>query len=320
MAEEKKLNKKWFIVVAILVLIAIIVVTIILCLPGNPGSAVVALQNESTNALLKNSDTSNKYSNLKTLVENSEVNVYSDELADIETVLNNIDIVVDEYAEQVVLFELNDYFYNHYKPLTNSLNELQTYKNNITNQLQYVEERLDSISQDFLRESVIIIRENFANMLNKYETAFYTYNDIFKNSYPGFENNLAMQTILNAVADYVAVLSDKFDAQVNSDTENTALADYKYSTTAIVDAFNSFINAFQRNTQDAVNYYFDTSISAEYQTLNSFYNLYSQTNLKPVISSAVLGADNNISFTLTFEGVEDSNDVYGQIKNYLGGE
>ena len=319
MAEEKKFNKKWLIVIAILVLIVIIVVTVILCLPGNPASAVVALKNEKKNFLLKDSNSKGQYIYFELVVLGSDASVYTAELVDIESILSNIEVIVDKYADYSVYFEENEYFYNNYHPVTNSLNNLGTYKNNILKELQYVQDELDSASSDFLREAVISVRSNFAEMLSNFETAFSSLNNIFAESYFGFENNLSTQLALSAATDYVSVLSDKFDALVQSDTTGSALADYNYSAGAVVDAFDNFITEFNDSYQsDFKNYYFNSSISSKYQSINNFYQLYSQTNFKPVIASAS-GTNSSVTFTMTFEGVEDGAGVYNQLKSFLGG-
>ena len=56
MSEKKPFDKRWLVVVAILVLLAIIAVTIVLCLPGNPKSAIQALQKDSSNNLFADSN------------------------------------------------------------------------------------------------------------------------------------------------------------------------------------------------------------------------------------------------------------------------
>lgn len=320
MAEEKKFNKKWLIVIAILVLIVIIVVTVILCLPGNPASAVIALKNEQKNFLLKDANTKQLYTNFEEMVEESDANVYTDELEDIEKVLSNIEVVIDKYADYSTYFEENEYFYNNYHPVTDSLNNLATYKESIINKLKYVNDELDSTSLDFLRESVISVRSDFAEMLSNFETAFSSFNNIFRESYFGFENNLGSQLTFSAVTDYVAVLSDKFDQLVQADTTSSAIADYNYSAGAVVDGFNVFIIMLQLSYQSEFkDYYFDSSISSKYQSINNFYQLYSQTNFRPIINSAY-GDGLSITFTLTFEEVEDSAGVYNQLKRFLGGK
>ena len=320
MAEEKKFNKKWLIVIAILVLIVIIVVTVILCLPGNPASAVIALNTEQKNFLLKDANTKQLYTNFEEMVKESDANVYTDELEDIEKVLSNIEVVIDKYADYSTYFEENEYFYNNYHPVTDSLNNLATYKESIINKLKYVNDELDSTSLDFLRESVISVRSDFAEMLSNFETAFSSFNNIFRESYFGFENNLGSQLTFSAVTDYVAVLSDKFDQLVQADTTSSAIADYNYSAGAVVDGFNVFIIMLQLSYQSEFkDYYFDSSISSKYQSINNFYQLYSQTNFRPIINSAY-GDGLSITFTLTFEEVEDSAGVYNQLKRFLGGK
>ena len=161
MAEEKKkFNKKWLILIAILVLIAIIVVTIILCLPGNPASTVSALKNEEQSFLLKDSRSRLLYTNFENKVENSEIQVYSEEMKDVEIVLDSLSKVVDKYEDYAVFFEMNDYFYNNYKPATDALNNLQVSKNAFISQLEIVEEDYDENSSDFLRKAWIEIRVN----------------------------------------------------------------------------------------------------------------------------------------------------------------
>ena len=150
--EKKKFNKKWLIVIAILVLIAIIVVTIILCIPGNPKSAVEALKKEEKSGLLQNSTTQSLYDNFEQVVAESSISSYSQEMQDVETILLNIEVIVDKYTDYAIFFEENEYFYDNYKPLTNSLNEIQNYKSEIVSELETVKNEYNKDSSDLLRK------------------------------------------------------------------------------------------------------------------------------------------------------------------------
>ena len=318
--EKKKFNKKWLIVIAILVLIAIIVVTIILCIPGNPKSAVEALKKEEKNGLLQNSTTQSLYDNFEQVVAESSVNLYSQEMQDIETILLNIEVIVDNYADYAIFFEENEYFYDNYKPLTNSLNEIQNYKSEIVSELETVKNEYNKDSSDFLRKSWINVRENFVNMLDKYCTAFSTYRDIFLNSYFGLEQNLASSLTVNAVSDYLSVLRDDFKDLAKKDTADKNFTDYSYSNRVITIAFDTFVTKTEQEISgDINNYYFDETISQKYEKINSFYSVYNQKNLNQVISSAYLNMD-TITFVKVFEGITDNEGTYLALKEFLGGQ
>ena len=318
--EKKKFNKKWLIVIAILVLIAIIVVTIILCIPGNPKSAVEALKKEEKNGLLQNSTTQSLYDNFEQVVAESSISSYSQEMQDVETILLNIEVIVDKYTDYAIFFEENEYFYDNYKPLTNSLNEIQNYKSKIVSELETVKNEYNKDSSDFLRKSWINVRENFVNMLDKYCTAFSTYRDIFLNSYFGLEQNLASSLIVNAVSDYLSVLRDDFKDLAKKDTADKNFTDYSYSNRVITIAFDTFVTKTEQEISgDINNYYFDETISQKYEKINSFYSVYNQKNLYQVISSAYLNID-TITFVKVFEGITDNEGTYLALKEFLGGQ
>jgi len=315
--EKKKFNKKWLIVIAILVLIAIIVVTIILCIPGNPKSAVEALKKEEKSGLLQNSTTQSLYDNFEQVVAESSISSYSQEMQDVETILLNIEVIVDKYTDYAIFFEENEYFYDNYKPLTNSLNEIQNYKSEIVSELETVKNEYNKDSSDFLRKSWINVRENFVNMLDRYCTAFSTYRDIFLNSYFGLEQNLASSLTVNAVSDYLSVLRDDF---AKKDTADKNFTDYSYSNRVITIAFDTFVTKTdQEISGDINNYYFDETISQKYEKINSFYSVYNQKNLYQVISSAYLNID-TITFVKVFEGITDNEGTYLALKEFLGGQ
>ena len=318
--EKKKFNKKWLIVIAILVLIAIIVVTIILCIPGNPKSAVEALKKEEKSGLLQNSTTQSLYDNFEQVVAESSISSYSQEMQDVETILLNIEVIVDKYTDYAIFFEENEYFYDNYKPLTNSLNEIQNYKLEIVSELETVKNEYNKDSSDFLRKSWINVRENFVNMLDKYCTAFSTYRDIFLNSYFGLEQNLASNLTVNAVSDYLSVLRDDFKDLAKKDTADKNFTDYSYSNRVITIAFDTFVTKTdQEISGDINNYYFDETISQKYEKINSFYSVYNQKNLYQVISSAYLNID-TITFVKVFEGITDNEGTYLALKEFLGGQ
>lgn len=321
MAEEKKkFNKKWLILIAILVLIAIIVVTIILCLPGNPASTVSALRNEEQTFLLKDSRTRMLYTNFENKVENSDVQVYSDEMADVEITLDSLSKVVDKYEDYAVFFEMNDYFYDNYSPATNALNDLQSHKEAFISQLETVESDYTENSADFLRKSWIELRSNFVNILENFSTAFETLNNIFANSYFGLEQNLATRLSLNAAYDFTAALSTSFSSLASSDTEDVAIAQYSYQSRAIVNAFENYANSFfaGETANDSKNYYLDSTIASQYQKIDNFYSLFGQQSFQSVIASAQIRGE-ELVFTQTFEGVQDEENILTLVKNFLGG-
>ena len=316
--EKKAFNKKWLIVIAILVLIAIIVVTIILCLPGNPKSAIEALKNEENTFLLSSSKDKELYNNFKDTVSQSSVKGYNQEMEDVESVLSSLEIIIDKYEDYSIFFEENEYFYDNYKPLTESFNQLQEYKDSIKNELKKVQSYTKD-SPDFLRQSWIQIRINFEKMLECYKTGLSTYNEIFKNSYFGVEQNLASILSANAVLDYITVLQQQFKILSNEDKIRQAFSAYKYNCHALVYAFNNFVSSYVLNADNALNYYFNDNIVTNYNKVNQFYSLYQQQTFQQVISSVKLSETNIISFTKTFEGIEDEEGIYNQVKAFLGG-
>lgn len=321
MSEKKPFDKRWLVVVAILVLLAIIAVTIVLCLPGNPKSAIQALQKDSSNNLFADSNVEKSYDNFEEKIKTS-VSKYSAEMKDVQLFIESVSIVVDQYNEFAFHFKENENFYDNYKPVTSNLNEIQNIKQTIKNELTNVEENLDKDSKDFLRQAWINTRVLISQMTQKYSTAFDSLNKLFKGSYFGVEQNLASQTFFNVVNDYLTVIQEKFENLCKNDTVSTALEEYDYNFSAIITSFNNFVSNLEGIEDgfeyDFLNYYYKESVKSNYEKINAFYNLYKQTDLGEVISSAKT-ENNGITFTKTFENVEDSNGVYTALKTYLGG-
>ena len=321
MAEEKeKFNKKWLILIAILVLIVIIVVTIILCLPGNPASTVSALRNQEQTFLLKDTRAKILYNNFEFKVENSDVKVYSQEMEDVETVLNSMSKVVDKYEDYAVFFEMNDYFYNNYKIATEALNKLESSKSAFVSQLENVEENYDENSSDFLRKAWLDMRVNFVDLLENLSTAFNSLNKIFANSYFGLEQNLATTVALNAVADYTSQLAITFSSLEKTDTESEVVSEYAYNGGALVRAFANFASSLFNGkiSNDSKNFYLDQAVASNYEKINSFYTVFDQDSFQAIIASAKLSAS-GVTFSKTFENVKDENGCLTSVKNFLGG-
>lgn len=321
MAEErKKFNKKWLILIAVLVLIAVIVVTIILCLPGNPKSTLQALKNEEKSFLLKDANARLLYTNYENKVNNSDVKAYSKEMSDVEIVLDSLSKVVDKYEDYAVFFELNDYFYNNYKPATNALNDLQKQKDAFISQLEIVEKDYTEDSADFLRQSWINTRNIFVKILENLKITSDTLNNIFENSYFGLEQNLATRTSLNAINDYISVLTTSFSALAEADKEENTITQYSYDSDGITKAFENFVNGFFSGqiATDSKNFYLEDNISSKYQEINNFYSVFSQNSFQTLIASAKISA-NDIIFTLLFEEVEDDKGCLELVKTFLGG-
>lgn len=322
MTEQKPFDKKWLIIIAILVLIAIIAVTIILCLPGNPKSAIQALQKDNENNIFADRATIQSYDSFESKIKNS-VSQYSDEVADVQIFIGDVAVVVDKYNDLVLFFQENENFYDNYKPVTENLTQLQNTKNSIIGELKNVESNLNEGSKDFLRASWINMRAMVSEMTQQYLNAFISLNQIFVGSYSGIEQNLASQTFFKTINDYLVVINDSFKDLCKEDTLSDSLQDYSYDFSAVMDSFNNFIAKLQTKENsfeyDFVNYYFNETVSANYQKINEFYTLYKQDSFVDVIKSAK-EENKNITFTKTFDNVEDTNGVYTSLKSYLGGQ
>lgn len=320
MAEKKEFNKKWLIVIAILVLLAIIVVTIILCLPGNPKSAVQALQKDKDNNIFKDEKVVQSYDNFEIKMASSNGN-YSLEMEEVQILIEDLAVVVDKYSGYALYFEENQNFFDNYKPVTTSLNEIQNLKQNIVDELENVEKNYNENSKDFLRNSWIKIRTNVKDILYNYSQAFSSLLKIFEGSYFGLEQNLASYIAFSTINDYVKVLYSDFEFLSTEDLATSSINNYNYTFSAVMNGFNQFITKFEGTVSgysyDISSFYFDKSIENKYQNIKTFYTEYNEQNFQAIIESAKI-SNGKVTFTKVYDQ-EDENGVYELVKNYLGG-
>ena len=320
MAEKKEFNKKWLIVIAILVLLAIIVVTIILCLPGNPKSAVQALQKDKDNNIFKDEKVVQSYDNFEIKMVSSNGN-YSLEMEEVQILIEDLAVVVDKYSGYALYFEENQNFFDNYKPVTTSLNEIQNLKQNIVDELENVEKNYNENSKDFLRNSWIKIRTNVKDILYNYSEAFSSLLKIFEGSYFGLEQNLASYIAFSTINDYVKVLYSDFEFLSTEDLATSSINNYNYTFSAVMNGFNQFIAKFEGTVSgysyDISSFYFDKSIENKYQNIKTFYTEYNEQNFQAIIESAKI-SNGKVTFTKVYDQ-EDENGVYELVKNYLGG-
>lgn len=324
MAEQKKSGKgkKFMVGLGVLAVIAIIIVVIVISIPPSTNSALTLLNKAYTNSFLMSQTEKTEYDKFQTKVDANKVNNYlitmSQEMKDVETLSITLAGVLDYYNDYLTFAQSNKNFNKNYKSIKNGLNGAIDSQKQLNKMLEEVN-KLGSQSATYLQSAWIDFRVEYANWLNGYNKAISALAKAYEGSMGDVTtNNLASTTILNTVSDFTQVIYNDFAGLVEYDKQNPNANTYTYESDGKIMAFQLFVEQNLKNADEIENYYFSSVIQGKYQKINQYFSLYSQEDMKSAISSIKLISDNPV-VTLTYEGVEDADNVYTKIKVFLIG-
>ncbi len=324
MAEKKTgAGKKLLIGFGVLALIAIIVVIIVISIPPNTSSTMDLLNKATTTSFMMRQNEKTKFDDFESKVSdslqtNDYLKVLPKEMADVETLSITLAEVLDFYNEYIIFIQNEKVFQDNYKTIKVSLNSAKDSQKQLNAIMENVE-KLTGQSSTYLQNAWVDFREVFTNWLGSYNSAINALRVAYQEGLGATTtNNSASNAILNAVADYVDVIYNDFSALVKFEKENPNATSYEYTIQGKVKGFNDFVEAYLETAEDIKNYYFDSTIKSKYEKINSYYEIYSEPDMKNAISSIELISGNAV-VTKTYENVEDSANVYSMVKLFLIG-
>ena len=309
-------GKRWLILLGVLVLIAVIVVVILLVIPANTFSMVETLQTASTNTFLLSESEKDNYNSFKTKISgNTLVNYYSQEMNDIIILSESLSDVVIYYNQFMAFAEDNNVLKVNYKVVKDNLDEAFDEQDKMNNLLIDISKLADT-SASYLQNAMVDFRTNYYHWLENYKDAFIGLAKCYQGCFPNsITNNNASTIILNAVNDFVNVITNDFKLLVSSDVKaDISSSNYNYSSHGKILYFESFVDAYINDNSDINGYVFSASLQEKYQKINNFFTKYNEKNFYEIINS--ISNSSNYPITKTYD-VEDNEGLYLEVKEFL---
>ena len=310
-------SRKWLIVLSVLVLIAIIAVVIVLLVPGNTYSMVEVLHSHSTTSFL-NENNRSEQENYSALMQDmsNEVTSYMQEIRDVETLSQTINVILKFYDEYIVFAQDNGTLTRNYKSIRSSLNRASRLQEDMNEEIVTIIS-LSENSDTYKRNSWIDLRVIYVDWLENMQNAITRLNTCYQNCFdPSLTNNTASTLVLNAVDDYISVITDDFNDLIENDQKSSSIESYNYTMNGRIKLFEAFVNARLTST-NFVNYIFYQRIKNFYDDVDQFYTVYSQEDFKYLLDSIAP----NGAFTENFDDVNVSGSLtcLANTKTFLSG-
>ena len=310
-------SRKWLIILSVLVLVAIIAVVIVLLVPGNTYSMVEVLHSHSTTSFLNVDNTSERenYDKLKAEFDIA-VTGYKQEVEDIETLSQTINNVLDFYDEYTIFAKNNGTLTQNYKSIKSNLNKASRLQDDMNEEIVTLISLSDN-SDTYQRNAWIDLRVIYVDWLESMQNAITRLNTCYQNCFdPSLTNNTASTLVLNAVDDYISVITDDFNDLIENDQKSSSIESYNYTMNGRIKLFEEFVNARLTST-NFVNYIFHQRIKNFYDDVNQFYTVYSQEDFKYLLDSIAP----NGAFTENFDDVNVSGSLtcLANTKTFLSG-
>lgn len=312
-------GKKWSIFLAIIVLVAIVVVVIILAIPPNTYNAVETLNRTSQTTFLTVENDRIQYDKFKTKINASIVNPYTTELYDIEKLTVAVDVMLDFHNDYLIFAKDNKTFKKNYKEIKNNLNNSKNSQKKLVDIIEKTN-KLSDESSTYLQSAMIDFRKEYLYWLKYSKKAINALENVYSGSLGDVSfNNSASTLILNTANDYLEVILDEVDYITQSDYKGANITAYStaYKNSALHGKIANFFSFVVKNlpSNNISNFYFDNAIQEKFENLNTFFELYSQSNLIEIIDSI----DSDGAIFNIYEGIEDENGVYGSMCLFLRG-
>ncbi len=312
--------KKWLIIIGGVVFVAVLVVIILMAIPPNTYNAVETLYRTANSSFLVSESERKEYVNYeKKITDLPELNYYSDEIADMRTLAQTVNQMLDFYSNQLVFADSNKNLKKNYKVIKNNLNKANEHKEKISDFITEVTETEENTAFTYFRSMVIEIREEFIAWLKANASAFVGLSNGCVGSLgKTVENNTAFKIITSTINDALNVVISEYDTVAESDMVGDIANDYDYKLSPKVDYFKFVVSTYIQYGHDINEYYFDKTISDKYELVAKFYDLYQEPNFENIIST-VKGSGEAFTFEKTYENVIDEENVLDAVKAFLKG-
>ena len=277
-------KKKWFFGLGFLIVVAIVLI-VVCTLPVDNNKVISALNNVTTTSVVQNEENKANFVSLQTeITGNATVKYYADEIEDVYMIMESVDQISNYYNDYYIYAKDNNVRRANASAILSSANQIKNIQKHMNTSLS------DSVAKkgsSFLQNNWIEFRAHFASQLREYAKMFASLNKVYQGSMGGsLVNNKASTQILNCVDDYMAFLTENFDALVEHDIEGSLQSSYAYDLSAQVEAFSKFTNKYLANRESIQNYSFDATIQTKFALVSQFEEALQETSFRPVIESA----------------------------------
>lgn len=312
MADDKKKKgaSKFIKITACLLFVAIVVGLIIFFVPTNKSSLVDTLIDTKESMLLCDSDSRANYHSFTVRINaNSRVSIYADEIDAIEGIADSLNEIA-RYYNDYIKFATSNRTYKNYNGKAKSAIEKANSESKKLNKLITDATKLTDSKETYLRNTWLEYRKGFLNYVKNYRDAF----DALKRIYDGcFKEsvsiNPATKTNMEAVNAYIDILIDKINDLVETDKMHTETSSYEFNYGGLATNFDKFVTKHVKDTVRGENYYFDSSVYDNYQTIIAYLGENKFENLLQTVNESG-----------TFELGEDASNDAKSVAKYLGGD
>lgn len=311
-------SKKLLIFFGLLILAAVIVVVIIVSIPANTYNMIDALQKNQETLFLNDNDERVKYDSFVNKINtNSTLSYYKEEAQDVIVISQNLSDILKYYNNYLVFAQKNKVLSSNVKVINKNIKSTNQIKKNIDEILDRVL-KLEDESVSYLKNCWIDFRGEYQKYLDNYYSSFNALYNCYKDCFTtSFTNNKASDLILSTANDYISCLVYDFKTIVSVDTKtDIAQGDYSYLSHGRVVNFDKFVKAYINDNNEIKDYLFSSKVNDKYETLYTFFEIYSERDLKPLIASIDPTSQN---VTKTYPEVNDPDKVYQEVADFLKG-
>lgn len=317
-------GKKWLFGFGAIAIIAIVIVLIVISLPPNTDKAMELLNKASTNSFLMSTTERTNYDQFEQKVAdspkiNSYMNTMPQEMADVQTLSMTLADVLEFYNDYMLFAKDNSELKKNYKSIKGGLEDAMKNQQNLNALLIKVKNNLSENSSTYLQNAWVDFRSEYVGWLGNYYKAVSALNNAFIGSMGNVTtNSLASKTILDTTTDFVKVLYNDFKEIAQKDAKNPNASSYNYTLKGKITAFDDFVDYYLVNDSEIKNYYFNSAIKDKFEKINSYFHLYGEDDMTNAIDS-IEYISNRAVVTKTYTDVEDSENVYAEVKVFLMG-
>ena len=294
------------------------VVVIVITVPPSTKSARDLVTKATKTSFMVSENEKVSYDNFESKVANTtKVNKYIEkvptEMKDVQLLSENVALVLDFYDNYILFIEGNSAFNNSYKTIKNGLNNATQSQKNLNAILKEVG-KLTETSPTYIQSAWVQFRAEYVNWLGNMKDAINGLSVAFQGCMGNVTiNNSASALVLNTTADYVEAIYNGFSAINQDESSDSNRSDYTYNLAGQIASFENFVDSYLIDDEFMRLYYFQEKIQTTCETLEEFFEKYSEENLVEVISSI----DSSGIVQKQYDDTSDSS--YVKIKEFLGG-
>ncbi len=306
--------KKWLIIFGILVLIAIVVVAVVLLIPANTYSMIEALQENESHFLLKDTKEKNDFNEFTLKIKGSTtLNYYTQEIEDVEIVVNNMSSILSFYNDYMVFANQNKVLSSNTKSINKCISNANNIQKNIDKLLENTK-KLEDDSTSYLKNAWIDFRKELNKYIENYYKMFLSLSKCYQGCFNvSYTQNNASTKILNAANDYIYCIMSDYKVIINNDRkDNIVGGGYAYVSAPKINWFNAFVQNCIVDNAEITQYLYTPSLQTSYKKLDEFFKVYKELDFKKMI-----GAINTAGLNNPYKNVSDPSSTFAAAKKFL---